>query len=621
MTLTEAQVKEHIAALRGDNESARLKACDALAKLAPADREAALAAVPTLTEVFLGDGNPAVKFLAKKALTNLGENPDKMRQVADAALGGPTEKEADRASLARDLPVLWKCAAEELRPLVGVLTRLIRQTDERVRRQVSGALERAGHQLAAVPLLLAFEDEKKSPEFQQREAQGGDLFSDVRDVIELMKVQASPINPAMAAQMGNLQRPEVLAAFIDMLRSSNEVLRDNAVRVLAELKDARTIDPLLTLLGAGQPELDSKVIVTLSKVARADRDLQIQILKKILSHFRPSEPEAKLFAIVDAVGRIANPKTMDFIKGCLRHSLPRVRANAVEALQQYEVTPEDRVRLLSRRSGDNNRVLGNVVVALWGSTAHPTVQQQVENMASSSDKWVRASLAYSMGVINAPGVVPYLLRFLTDAVEDVRRNAVKAIRRLSNREAVITLAKEISNPDLNVRIYCTETVGRHVLTEYGPRVAQYVEQPNQDLRLLSAAVLALGRLKQTSYMPLITRFLKHEEDRVRANAVEALDAIGEPRVTPLIQGSVLDVNPRTRANAAKALWKYGDLWVADSVKTMLDSPDPRLQASGAYALSEMADMSRTPARLIGLPLLMMALRRHPKFNEFKALLG
>lgn len=622
MSLTDAQVKELIIQLRGENESVRLKACDALAKLPANDREAALAAVPTLTEVFLGDGNPAVKFLAKKALSNLGENPDKLRQHADAAKGGPPEKEADRASLARELPVLWKCAGEELRPLVGSLTRLIRQPDERVRRQVSGALEKAGHQLAAVPLLLAFEDEKKSPEFLAREAEGNDLFSDVRDVIELMKVQASPINPAMAAQMGNLQRPEVLAAFIDMLRSANEVLRDNSVRVLAELKDARTIDPLLRLLGEGQAELDSKVITTLSKVAKQDKDLQIQILKKILSHFRPSEPEAKLFAIVDAVGRIANAKTQEFIKGCLRHTLPRVRANAVEALQHFDVSPEDRVKLLTPLLGDsNNRVLGNVVVALWGSTAHPFVQQQVENMASNPDKWVRSSLAYSMGVINAPGVVPYLLRFLSDPVEEVRRNAVKAIRRLSNREAVLHLAKEIANPDPHVRIYCTETVGRHVLTEHGPRLAEFVEQPGQDLRLLSAAVLALGRLKQLEYLPLITRYLRHEEDRVRANAVEALDALGEPKVTPLIQGSVLDVNPRTRANAAKALWKYGDLWVADSVKTMLDSPDIRLQASGAYALGEMADMARSPARLINLPLLMMALRRHAKFDEFKALLG
>ena len=622
MPLTDAQVKELISALRGDNENVRLKACDALAKVPSAEREAALAAVPTLTDVFLKDANPAVKFLAKKALANLGENPDKLKQVADAAKGGPTEKEVDRAALARELPILRKCAEEELRPLVGILARLITRSEERVRRQVSDALEKAGHQMAAPPLLIAFEDERKSPEWAARETEGGDIYADARDVIDLMRVQASGINPAMAAQMGNLQRPEVLAAFIDMLRSSNDVLRDNAVRVLAELKDVRTIDPLLRLLGAGKPELDSKVITTLSKVARSDKDLQIQILKKILSHFKPSEPEAKLHAIVDAVGRISNPKTLDFVKGCLRHPLPRVKANAVEALQMYEVTPEERVRLLSPLLSDpNNRVLGNVVVALWGSTAQVSVQQQVENMANSTDKWVRASLAYSMGVINAPGVVPYLLRFLADPIEEVRRNSVKAIRRLSNREAVLELAKQIDSADPNVRIYTTETVGRHVLLEYGPKVAQYVEQPGQDRKLLSAGVLALGRLRRPEYLPIITKFLKHEEDRVRANAVEALDALGEPKVTPLIQGSVMDVNPRTRANAIKALWKYGDLWVADSAKTMLESTDGRLQASGAYALGEMADMSRQPSRLISLPLLMMALRRHPKFNELKALLG
>jgi HEAT repeat protein len=621
MPLTDGQVNELLAGLRDDNESARLKACDTVAKIAPPDRAAAAPAIPALKEIFLNDRNPAVKFLAKKALQALGESPDKIRQEAEAGKGAPAAQEADRAAIARDLPVLWKCAAEELRSCVTLLTRLIWSTDERVRRQVSVALEKCGHILAAPPLLVAFEEEKKSPEWEARERQESDTFTDVREVIDLMRVQASGINPALAAQMGNLQRPEVLAAFIDMLRSGNEVLRDNAVRILAELKDARTIDPLLRLLGTGQPDLDSKVITTLSKVARTDKDLQIQILKKILSHFRPSEPETKLHCIVDAVGRIANPKTYEFVKGCLKHPLPRVRANAVEALQSFELAPEDRVRLLSPLlRDDNNRVLGNAVVALWGSSAQPFVQALVESMVAHADRWVRASVGYSMGVINAPGVVPYLLRLLEDRDEDVRRNAVKSIRRLSNRDAILALARQISNPDLNVEIYCIETIGRHALVNHADEIARLVELPGQNLKIVSAGVLALGRLRVGQHLGIITRFLKHEEDRVRANSVEALEALGEPKVTPLVQSSVMDHNARTRANAVKALWKYGDLWVVDNAKTMLESPDPRMRASAAYAVGEMADMARNAPRLVSLPLLMMALRRHPKFNEMKSVL-
>jgi len=622
MPLDETQIKDLRNQLRHESESVRLKACDVLAKLPASDRASVKSTIGALTEVFLDDPNPAVKFMAKKALQNLGESPDKIKQSAEAAKGGSSVQEVDRTALAREIPILWKCSQETLRPCVQLLPRLIWSPDDKVRMQLSGTLEKSGLMLAAGPLILAFQEEKKSPDWEAREASESNQFTDIRDVIDLMSAQASGVNPALAAAMGNLQRPEVLAEFIDMLRSSNEVLRNNAVQILAELKDARTIDPLLQLLGTGQLELDSKVITTLSKVARADKDLQIQILKKILSHFRPSEPEAKLFCIVEAVGRIANPKTLDFIKGCLRHSLARVRANAVEALQNFNVTPEERVKLLvPLLRDDNNRVLGNTVVALWGTMVHSHVQAEVEVMARHPDKWVRASLAYSMGVINAPGVVPYLLRLLEDREPDVRRNAAKSIRKLSNSEAISTLGGQIQNPNLNVRIYCIDTIGRYGLSEHTEKLKQIVSGQGVDVRLLSAAILALGRMKDPSALELISRYLKHEEDRVRANAVEALEAMNEPKVVPLVQASITDSNPRTRANAAKALWKYGDVWVVDAVKSMLENPDVRMLASGAYCLGEMADMTRTASRLVTLPLLMQALRRHPKFNDFKTLLG
>ncbi|MBI4864613.1 MAG: HEAT repeat domain-containing protein [Candidatus Riflebacteria bacterium] len=626
MPLDEQQVRSLTSNLRSDSESERLKACDTIAKLPAGDRDSVKSAVAALSEIFLNDANPAVKFMAKKALQNLGESPDKIRQAAEAAKGGAavaaTSQEQDRAAIARDLPVVWKCAQEEIRPCVSLFPKLIWLDDIRLRNQCSVALEKCGHLLAAFPLLLAFEEEKKTPMWEAQEAETGDAHSDVRDVIDLMRVQASGINPALAAQMGNLQRPEVLAAFIDMLRSSNDVLRDNAVRILAELKDARTIDPLLRLLGAGQPDLDSKVITTLSKVARADKDLQIQILKKILSHFKPGEAEDKLLCIVEAVGRIANPKTFDFVKGCLRHPMVRVRANAVEALQNFEVGSDERVRLLiPLLKDDNNRVLGNAIVALWGTAVQSFVQAQVENMMNSSDKWVRVSLASSMGVVNAPGGVPYLIKLLTDPEPEVRKEAIQAVRKISNREALMALAKQVEHPDANVRIYAIETAGRHGFSDMAPAITQVAEVSEQDPKLLSTAILALGRLRAVTAVAIITKHLKHQEERVKANAVEALEALNEPKIVPLIQTSVRDPNPRTRANAVKALWKYGDIWVVENVKAMLESHDVNMQASGAYALGEMADMARSPARLIALPLLMMALRRHPKFNDFKQLLG
>lgn len=621
MPLDDSQIRDLEARLTGASESDRLKACDVVAKLnVPPDREAARRLLPVLKDVFLADANPAVKFLAKRALVNLGEDPEKIRAMALRSAGQEVPDEFTQ--LTRDAPVLWRCAQEELRPCLALLPRLITSTDDSTGAQVSAALEKCGTAVASVPLLVAFQEERQSPTWQEREAQAVELYTDVQELIELMKVQASAINPVLAAQMGNLRRPEVLAAFIDMLRSQNLLLREGAVRVLADLADSRTVDPLLRLLGAGSADFDMEVIRTLSKIARADPAAQVPVLKKVLGHFRPGESDQKLASIVDAVGRISNPRTIDFVRGCLKHPLPRVRANAVEALCALGIQGEDRVRAIFPLFKDeNNRVLANAIVALWGTSAQPYARARIDRMAADADRWMRASLAFALGLLNTPEVSDVFVRLLADPNEDVRRNAVKSLRRITNAAVIEAAVRHLTHPDPSVRVYIIEAIGRHGLTQYNQALTVLLEDPQADTRIISATVLALGRIKNMGNLPVLTPFLRHADERVRANTVEAVEALGDAKLTALLQKSILDAHPRTRANACKALWKYGDLWVVDTVKGMIESPLPRFRSSGAYVLGEMAGMTRVDAQLRQLPLLVAALRRHAKFAEFRNVLA
>ena len=334
-----------IAQLRSDDEGLRLKATSLLSK----EKADSLTkqAVPVLKEIYWKDPNPAVKFLAKKALTNLGENVTEVQSSGGEAVV-PQAQKTGMFKLIPDGNILWKCAQEELRHCLPLIRKLMWAQNRSVLMQISDALENLGTVLSAAPLIEAFQEEQSLPQWQD-EADGmvSASYEDIKELINIAKIRHSGINPATAAAMGNLNCPEVKETFIDMLKSRNPVLQRNAVKTLAELNDPSTIKPMLNLLRGENDNLERKVIKTVSKIAAANPEVQEQVLRVLLEHFRPSESEFTLYAIVEAVGRIANIKTLNFAKTCLNHPLPRLRANAVEALGKFDIPDEDLILTLA----------------------------------------------------------------------------------------------------------------------------------------------------------------------------------------------------------------------------------------------------------------------------------
>ena len=93
-----------------------------------------------------------------------------------------------------------------------------------------------------------------------------------------------------------------------------------------------------------------------------------------------------------------------------------------------------------------------------------------------------------------------------------------------------------------------------------------------------------------------------------------------PKVMSLLSLSLNDSDSRVRANVIIALWKFGELKVASQVQNMLESSNSDFQSSGAYALGDMAISTRKEQNLINFPLLVAALRQHPKYARLKQLL-
>ncbi|MBF0547311.1 MAG: HEAT repeat domain-containing protein [Candidatus Riflebacteria bacterium] len=149
-----------------------------------------------------------------------------------------------------------------------------------------------------------------------------------------------------------------------------------------------------------------------------------------------------------------------------------------------------------------------------------------------------------------------------------------------------------------------------------PAWKEFLEK-NLPASTISSVLKFIGRLKSKNLTPVLTKFLKHQNSRTRANAIEALEENDDSEAINAITIFLTDPDNRIRANAVKALhkWKVPQadrclkmmtedpqvpmrdsaifvlkgiklLWAQTLLKNMLNDPDPLIRKSAILALAE-----------------------------------
>lgn len=106
----------------------------------------------------------------------------------------------------------------------------------------------------------------------------------------------------------------------------------------------------------------------------------------------------------------------------------------------------------------------------------------------------------------------------------------------------------------------------------------------KSLFVFPALVKSIGRLGDHRSIPLLKRYLDHDDPRIRANTIEALMHLGTDDIYPLIVPLLNDPDHRVKANAARGLSSYQNVYALKAVKEMLAAPQVEKRDSAAFAL-------------------------------------
>ncbi|HNW34148.1 MAG TPA: HEAT repeat domain-containing protein [Candidatus Ozemobacteraceae bacterium] len=230
--------------------------------------------------------------------------------------------------------------------------------------------------------------------------------------------------------MPNLpQTPQLIDDFAADLASPDQDVVYITLKALGELEDAAAGSKIVPLLDHENADLAALAAETLGKLGDPTN------LPFLTSKYAPQTHPRLKASILSAIGRLARPgdPVAELVATALGDADNRVRANAVELVEHLKLPTTTRM-LLPLMGDEDNRVRANVLKALWSTHDRRTLTSALQEMATHTSRWMRASAGFVLQHIDVQNRIALLTDLAHDPCPEVQSNAWKAILNIRELE-------------------------------------------------------------------------------------------------------------------------------------------------------------------------------------------
>ena len=515
-------------------------------------------------------------------------------------------------------------AIEEL-----IKPKIFRSTAANIRQAAVAAVGKLGDYRVIDYLLKAVED----PEWIVRTQAVTELMGKVQEILDRRDIRLIHI----LIHMLSLENEEIvglavegfkefgadsLPALHEALNNSSPLIRSNVARALGKLRSQQSVPDLLALLKDSSWQVRASAAEALGMIG-SKASIEALVLKiqdnvgtvqdqaaaaivrfgklatmPLLNALSRERDKFALRAIILALGKIGDPKSVPSLVGHLRSSYFIVRQATVNALVRFGPTVagvllptlsfnSSNIEPLLRDAADRRRpeLQIRAIKAIGGLEDHravkllkqlvdeglPDVQEAAMEALGQIGRaaWGRCCAIKVLAEVGDPTLAPLITKSLKDDSDNVRFEAVRALGKMDGPEAVKLLLGVIRKDSADfiraeaIRAVRTIGAGKPAVLE---AALHSLKDRSREVRSLSARLLGLFHDKK-SILPLL-KAIADPHWSVRESAENALMNFGHDAVRPLIE-ALGSPTWTTRFRAARLLGELGDHRAAAPLKKLL----------------------------------------------------
>ncbi len=213
--------------------------------------------------------------------------------------------------------------------------------------------------------------------------------------------------------------------------------------------------------------------------------------------------------------------------------------------------------------------------------------EDIENVRRGR-KLKRAESAFHLGTMRSRRAVPYLVEALADPDSEVVFSCLNALSKIGTGDAVEAVFAYLSSHSDMETLRVAEVIIERKQS-FGPYLTRWLEKGEDDPDRLLLIIDLVGAMKVEEAVPLLLRYLSHNDPAARAGAARALGNIGDSATCDELSGAMDDTDDAVRAETAAALGKTQCEQAIARLAEGLSDPHLEVKMSCAVSLSQLGD--------------------------------
>lgn len=427
---------------------------------------------------------------------------------------------------------------------------------------------------------------------------GRDVIADVLRSMRDQHQDLALLNSVL--QVLTLTEIDVVGPLVEFLGSPDDDLRIYAALALADQHDPRVVTALIAALDDPDQNVRFHAIEALGKLRAQDAVEPLVAIAETRDFFLA-------FPAIDAIRLIGDPDVAPRLVPLLRDDLLRgAVADALGALGDESVVAP--LAHLLNSSADPAPVVahaldavhrryesaygeGSYIADLARRTFTPAATQHLLDALETAQCDELRSMVVVLGWLHGSGVQRALARLLDQAA--VRPEVITALVRFGGGVTKL-LIEQLDAADVETRVAAVIALGRIGDTSAVPALIELLET---DPELQVAVADALAKLGDHRAFDALLQRIGHRDVAVRQAAIAALNSLGHPDLETQVAARLTDADPLIRESAVRIAGYFGFPSCGDAILSCTDDRVDRVRQAAVEVLPYLDDPRCLPRLL------------------------